>query len=227
VGVTALLFFYQGVLRGFAGHMNHAELLLLFSTLIVAIFPCFDGLSFRKPREGEREGTLYSVPFVAIAFLFCLTFTFVGAARLGNGLGLFFTDTLRNLTIEHWIEMGTIKGRMFFAPTSPILAFEFIPSVLYRVSYLASTLLELLAPLALISKRFRFLFVGFALTFHIANLVLLGVPFIENIFLLVVFSEHWFHDIAGALDRAAQGSRLASLRKASREDAAVSRNRGE
>lgn len=226
VSVTALLVFYQGILRGFAGHMNHAELLLLFATGVVAIFPSFDGLSLRKPKTGEREQSLYSTPFVAIALLFCLTFTFVGAARIGNGFGLFFTDTLRNLTIEHWIEMGTIEGQRFVAPVSPILAFEIIPSVLYRLSYLASTLLELLAPLALISKRFRYLFVAFAFTFHVANLFLLGIPFIENMFLLVVFSEMWFHDIAAALDRAVRSARLVSFWKASQERAAAG-SRGE
>jgi hypothetical protein len=217
LSVTAMLILYQGVLRGFAGHMNHAELLLLYSTGIVAIFPCFDGLSFRKPRVREREKSLYTTPFVAIAFLFCLTFTFVGAARLGNGLGLFYTDTLRNLAIERWIQDGAIEGQRFVAPSTPIPGLGLIPDVLFRTSYLASTLLELLAPLALISRRFRYVFVGFAIAFHLANLLLLDVPFIENMFLLVVFSEKWFHDIAAFLDRAIRGSTLASVRKTSRE----------
>jgi len=211
VSVTAALVLYQGVLRGFAGHMNHSELLLLFATVVVSLFPCFDGLSLRKAKTSEHDQSLYSTPFVAIAFLFCLAFTFVGAARIGNGLGLFFTETLRNLTIEHWITMGNLEGQRFVAPSTPIPALEVIPDVLFRASYFASTLLELLAPLALISKRFRYLFVGFVVTFHVANMVLLGVPFVENLFLLVVFSEKWFHDTALTLERTMRGDGLGAF----------------
>jgi hypothetical protein len=208
VSVTALLVIYQGVLRGFSGHMNHAELVLLYATGIVALFPCFDALSLRRSTSGTRKQSLYSAPFVAIAFVFCLSFSFVGAARLGNGLSLFFTDTLRNLTIENWLEMGSMTGDRFATPLGPMLALEIFPSLIFQLAYLASTLLELLAPLALISRWFRYLFVGFAATFHAVNLLVLGVPFIENMFLLVVFSERWFHAIAIALDRGAWMRRL-------------------
>jgi hypothetical protein len=212
--VTALLFFYQGVLRGFSGHMNHAELLLLYATGIVAVFPCFDALSVRKAKSVTQKQVMYAAPFVVIGILLCVTYSFVGIVRLAKGPELFFGDTMRNLILHHWIELGDISGPAFAAPLGRIAILDVLPPSVVQAGYVLGTMFELLAPFALVSRRFRFLFVGFAATFHVLNAVGLGVLFTENCLLLIVFSQAWFHRVANVVHQTTTELGLKFLRRA-------------
>jgi hypothetical protein len=208
IGVAILLVLYQGILRGFSGHMNHAELLLLYAAVVIAIFPCFDGLSVRKPKGGPHDRSQYAAPLLIMAFLFCFTFSFVGAARLSQGPDFFYTQTLRNLILKNWIQMGGLSTHGFAPPAAPFLPLEILPGPILQASYAVASLLELLAPLALISRRFRQVFAVFVIVFHTSTAYAMGVPFFENLPLIVVFSEKWFHLVAARLERGTRGARL-------------------
>ena len=57
LGMTAAgLVVYQGLVRGFSGHMNHAELALLYISMLFVFFPVFDGLTVRSGRTRARPG---------------------------------------------------------------------------------------------------------------------------------------------------------------------------
>jgi fluoride ion exporter CrcB/FEX len=207
IGAAGALVLYQGILRGFAGHINHAELLLLYATGIVAAFPCFDAFSMRKATASLRSQNIYAVPFVVIGVLFCITYSFVGIVRLMKGPDLFLSETFRNLVLSHWIGMGGISGEHFVAPSVRVWILDAAPQLLVKASYVAGTVLELFAPVALFSTRFRYLFVSFVPVFHVLSAVALGVVFFENIVLLVVFSQVWFHQAASRAARAVTAMR--------------------
>lgn len=198
--VSALVLFEQGIARGFSGHVNHAELVLVYSAVILSFFPIYDALSVRKttPRPGG-SAISYRMPFILIMILFTFSYSFAGAARISEGIDVFTSDTLRNLMLSEWMESAGNVPR----DTLIVTLLSVTPPIVIRMVYLLTTLGELLAPIALWNRQLRLTFVAFALAFHIVNLILLDVTFFENIALLVVFSEVWFHHLAGALQRLA------------------------
>ncbi|HUO45509.1 MAG TPA: hypothetical protein VM470_01615 [Acidimicrobiia bacterium] len=198
--VAGLLMLEQGLVRGFSGHINHAELVLLYGTLLLPFFPIFDVLSLRHPRRSEAaRPVMYQAPFVLFVLIFVVSFSLTGVARLVKGPPLFLSDALRNLTIRDWMESGSVvAGAYAFPAASALLATSLAP--LFRLAYFGATMAEVLAPVALFNRQLRLAFVGFALAFHVANLLLLGVTFYENLLLLVLFSQHWFHDLGERLE---------------------------
>jgi hypothetical protein len=137
----------------------------------------------------------------------------VGAARIGKGPSLFLTETLRNLILDHWIQLGALSRTSFAPPSSSALALE-LPRGLLQAGYALATGFELLAPFAMVSRRFRFAFVAFAAAFHTSTAVAMGVPFVENFLLLVVFSATWFHIVAGRLEETLGRQRVPAGEKA-------------
>jgi hypothetical protein len=203
LGVTAAgLVAYQGLVRGFSGHMNHAELALLYISMVFVFFPVFDGLTVRPWRTRARSGD--RAPYVAGMLVACLvlglTYFFVGAVRLWKGIDLFGTSTLRDLVSSFALQDGRFDGASV-VPSGVPAAILVLPPPTFKVAFAASTLIELSAPLALFSRRLRPFIVAGLLLFHLSILVAMNVPFPENMCLLALFSGTWFHRVAAWLDR--------------------------
>jgi len=203
VSVALMIMLHQGVVRGFSGHINHAELAIAYTAFVIALFPIYDGLSIVKPTESQSTSVLmYRAPFLISMVIFTVSFSFAGVARLSEGLEFFATDTLRNLFAERWlgsiaIDQGAIREVPWYLDETL--------AVPIRSMFVVTTLLEIVAPVLLIWRSTRMAFVVFAIGFHVVNLAFLGVTFFENLVLLVVFSEHWLHRVASLLDRETGG----------------------
>jgi hypothetical protein len=211
LGLTAAgLVVYQGLVRSFSGHMNHAELALLYISMLFVFFPVFDGLtvrSWRANRAGgspSRRGPVDRAPYVAGMLAACLvlslTYFFVGAVRLWKGIDLFGTSTLRDLVASFGLQDGRLDGAAV-VPAGTQAALLAVPLLVFQAAFVVSTVIELAAPLAVLSRRLRPIIVLSLLLFHLAILVAMNVPFTENMFLLALFSGTWFHRIAAWLDR--------------------------
>jgi hypothetical protein len=203
VAMTAAgLVVYQGLVRSFSGHMNHAELALLYISMLLVFFPVFDGLAVRPRRAHARPGD--RAPYVAGMLVACLvlslTYFFVGAVRLWKGVDLFGTSTLRGLVSSFALQDGRFDGASV-VPAGVPAGILVLPPLAFKVAFAVSTLIELSAPLALFSRRLRPFIVAGLLLFHLSILVAMHVPFPENMCLLALFSGIWFHRVAAWLDR--------------------------
>jgi hypothetical protein len=202
LGMTAAgLVVYQGLVRSFSGHMNHAELALLYISMLFVFFPVFDGLTVRPRRTRARPGgrAPYVAGMLAACLVLGLTYFFVGAVRLWKGVDLFGTSTLRDLISSFALQDGRFDGASV-VPLGVPAAILVLPPLTFKVAFAASTLVELSAPLALFSRRLRPFIAAGLLFFHLSILVAMQVPFPENMCLLALFSGTWFHRAATWLD---------------------------
>ena len=199
---------YQALVRGFSGHVNHAELALLYISLLLVAFPVFDGLTVRTLRGGPRPapagcGPSDRTPYVAAMLTACvilsLTYFFVGTVRVWKGLDLFGSPALRGYVAEHAFQNGNFDGSSLTPLGVPAAVFG-LPLWLFQASFVLATVLELSVPLALFSRRLRPVIVVGLLCFHVTIWVFMDVPFPENMWLLVLFSGRWFHRLAARLD---------------------------
>jgi hypothetical protein len=192
VVTAALVAVYQGVVRGYSGHMNHAEIMLLWATMLIVFFPMSEVLSVRRPRPGGPEvDRTARAGVLALAILFAASYFFVGAVRVFKGVDLFTTDSLRNNLAGHWVTTGHFVGGTYRLPGGTPL-WDAVPGSVLKALYVGVTILELVVPLVIISKWARRLIPPGLLLFHIMNIVLLGIPFIEDMLMLVLFSDVWF-----------------------------------
>ena len=135
----------------------------------------------------------------------------MAAARFWKGIDLFGTDSLRNNLARVWVTTGSLDGGTYRLPTgSPV--FMVVPAWLLQVLYLGATVLELVVPLVLISKWARRVVPIGLLIFHTVNIVWLRIPFIEDMLMLVLFSNIWFPKL---------GRRLTDLEKRLRSPVAA------
>jgi len=203
LGLTAAgLVAYQGFVRSFSGHMNHAELALLYISVLFVFFPVFDGLTIRSRGAGRGSGDRapYVAGMLAACIVLSLTYFFVGTVRLWKGVDLFAGSTLHDLVSNYALQGGRFDGATV-VPAAVPAAVLVMPPLVFKVAFAVSTMLELSAPLAVLSRRLRpFIVVGLLL-FHVSILLAMNVPFPENMCLLALFSGTWFHRVANWLDR--------------------------
>jgi len=186
VVATALLFIYQGIVRGYGGHINHAELPLLFATVVLIGFPCFDAFALHKPHTRPTTPlAAYQVPLWTMMLVLCLSYTFVGCSRLlRGGLEVFGPESVPYWSIHaaffqrHW-ELGGGLWLYDYPQLWPWLG---------RV-FLVVTLFEIASPLALVSHTFRKVWLVAMLVMHVATLLLLNIFFVENICLMIVMTD--------------------------------------
>jgi hypothetical protein len=213
---------YQGIVRGFSGHINHAELPLLYISLLLVFFPVFDGLTVwtwrgRPEASAAGRGPDDRAPYVAGMLAACLilsvTYFFVGVVRLWKGIDLFATPALRGYIAEHAFQGGRFDGSTTTPLSVPAAALG-LPLWFLQVAFALSTVLELAVPLALFSRRLRPVIVLGLLLFHVTIWAFMDVPFPENMCLLVLFSGVWFHRIAARLDHREEQRQMLVARRA-------------
>jgi hypothetical protein len=193
VGTCVLLTLYQGMPCSF-GFVNHAEAVPLYAAYILAAFPSADGLSLFGPRRPRRPAAVYRAPLVAVTLVFLLTYTLVATRRLClGGLGIFFDDT-----ILYQVGGGGVVSPVRLglrALENPWLV------LMLRVGYPIITLHELLAPLCLYSRHFRWCWKAVMVPFHIGTGLLMGIFFPMSLLLIavVLIDIDWF--IAVSLSR--------------------------
>ena len=213
--IVGALVIYQGILRGFSGHMNHAELALLYISALFVFFPVFDGLALRRPRAitGQkdpdettaRDRAPYVTAMIAACALLSLTYCFVGAVRIWKGIGLFGTPALRDHVANLAIQGGQFDGNTII-PVDVAAAVLGLPLGLFQFFFVITTLFELMAPLAIFGRLLRFVIVSGLVLFHVSAWAFMNIPFWENMCLLVLFSGTWFHQVAAWLGRLTERS---------------------
>ena len=176
----------QGMVRAY-GYVNHAELPMLYATVILAASPCADALTIWG-KQRVRRVAAYQLPLVGIAGLMLLTYTLIGTHRLVyGGPGLFLSDDL-----QAWV----IRNNLVRPPVLPWLTAWFDQRWFWpplKLGFPLITLLEISAGLALVSHRFRVFFIWSMISVHTMIWLLMGIRFSNEVMLYIVLidSRRW------------------------------------
>ena len=190
LAITAcLLLTLQFALLRSTGDVNHGELAMLYAAWVLAVAPSADVLAVRA-RSSARAPTTYAAAMVLIAFLFCLTYAFTGGYRLAMGTPGIFLDDAGTWPV---LRASLRPGPFDRAYGAEILASPAVWSA-FPVVFAGVTLFEVLAPLCLVSTRFRWLWLAWTIVFHLASWLTLQIIFVHNLLLmpLVLLDVEWW-----------------------------------
>lgn len=177
---------YQTIGRSFAGHMDHKDLVLLYAAYLVAALPIADRIAAR-PRQAEAatRRRVEAAPVVAILAMLCATYALVGVNRLlRGGLEIYTSGTLTFWALRNSFQLAEPAwglGRLVLE--HPLLG------RMLELGFPVVTVFEVLAPLCLVSRPFRRLFVATMVPFHLLSWMLLEVFFWEHLMLYPLFLE--------------------------------------
>ena len=173
-----LLTLIEGIYRGFGGHVNHTDLAFLYAAYLVTLFPLVDHFA------GKQKQTAGAIYVAVIAFML-VTYMMTGVFRLTHGrLDVFLDDSITYWTVQN--SFSTAKG--FWQPGRLVLDYEWI-RILLKLGFPLVTLIEALAPLCLISKPFRIIFLIVMAPFHVLSWLFLKIFFWHNLILFVLLLD--------------------------------------
>jgi hypothetical protein len=178
----------DGIQKGHAGFINHGQMGILYGALLVAISPAAHALTpFRRNPsvQGSGEGA-YRFPLVGLALLLAITYSLIGIHRLAVGGWAVFTGD----ALPTYLALRTFEY-MGFGFEGSVLLLQYPGAVAFlNAGFLVVTLFEILSPLALVWRRFRWVWLAVIAPFHLATLFTMNIFFWENLILLaVVFTD--------------------------------------
>jgi hypothetical protein len=188
-----LVLFYEGLVRSF-GHFNHDEMLAVYFLLVLAFVPCGDDFSFDHWMRRKRpEQPLFAYGFPIFLMQVILAWSYFSSALVKlrvAGLRYFSVDNLPVLAIIHSLDNlhDTSFRLAFWLPQVR----SFLPIVIVLV-----LLWELLFPLAIFSRRARWLIIGFGILFHVSTVPFMNLFFPFHLAMYLVFVD--WDKIAGWL----------------------------
>ncbi len=185
---------FHGLARGFGGHVNHQELIMLHS-----LFFFFSGRSFAaaslnsllwKHPVNEADHEVSRLLLRALCFWVLLTYFLIGVARLQTSdWRLYTTNAMTFYALQH----STKWNYWNFSFARDLLnqpAFEMFLKFVFPMA----TLLELSAPLAVLVRRLVWPIVISLWLFHISILVCMNIFFWQNMLLLLLPVLGWYVD---------------------------------
>jgi len=183
--------FQQGLVRSF-GYVSHGELGLVYAAWVLACFPAADALALRRRPQRYAAPVMYAAPMRIVAGVLAVLYAFVGIRRLAAGAPEVFVDG----SILRWAVLRALQGGVGEGYGDEIVAVPWLATLLV-VGFPLVTVLEALAPLCLVSPRFRAAWLGVMVPFHLATRAVLQIFFRYNLLLLPLF----FVEIERQIDR--------------------------
>lgn len=188
---------FHGMARGFGGHVNHQELIVLH-----CLFFLFSPLAFRefslkqlfsKGRKAANEGPDHErarVILQALTFWVLLTYFYIGVARIGTSdIRVYFTNTMVTYVVDHCHKWNFWDISL----AKDILNQTWLARAL-SVSFFFATILELSAPIAVFVKKLTPIIVVSLTIFHISIWVCMNIFFWQNLCLLSLPLLGWMID---------------------------------
>jgi hypothetical protein len=178
-----LVLFYQGLLRSF-GHFNHDEMIAIYFMAVLAFTPCGEAFSIdsRLGRtKPQRPALAYTYPILLMQLLLAWAYFSSALIKLRvAGWKYLSPDNLPALAIFHSLDNlhDTAFRGAFWLPTVR----EYLP---YAVALIL--VWELLFPLAVFFRRFRWVILGVGFVFHISTLFLMNIFFPHQLLMYAVF----------------------------------------
>jgi hypothetical protein len=178
-----LVLFYQGLLRSF-GHFNHDEMLAVYYLAVLAFTPCGDAFSIdSRIKKKARPAFAYAYPILLMQLLMAWTYFSSALIKLRvAGVKYLSTDNLPVLAIFH--SLDNLHDTHFK------LAFWLPQLKAYLPLAVALVLIwELLFPLAVFWRRWRWWILGFGITFHLATLFFMNIFFPHQLAMYLIFVD--------------------------------------
>ena len=193
---TALLgtIFFLGMARGFGGHVNHQELIVLHCLFFFFSRRAFatasvNALLWKRPTN-ETDDDVSRLLLRALCFWVLLTYFMIGVARLQTSdLRLYGTNAMTFYALQH----STKWNYWNFSFARDLLnqpAFELV----LKVAFPMATILELTAPLAVMVRRLVWPIVISLWLFHLSILFCMNIFFWQNMLLLLLPVLGWYVD---------------------------------
>jgi hypothetical protein len=180
-----LVLFYQGLLRSF-GHFNHDEMLAVYYLAVLAFTPCGDAFSVDsrlKKKRPTRPAFAYAYPILLMQLLMAWTYVSSALIKLRvAGLKYLSPDNLPALAIFH--SLDNLHDTHFK------LAF-WLPQVKTYLPFAVGVVLiwELLFPLAVFQRRWRWWILSFGIIFHLATLFFMNIFFPHQLVMYLIFVD--------------------------------------
>lgn len=186
---TLLLMVSQLIPRGVQGFVNHAQVPIILCALVLTFGPSTNALTLWPRGKTGVDRRAYQATLVLMPALICLGYLFIAAHRVSyGGWELFSSDSMSQWLVRWNLRVSDPESSLgFMVVRNPTLA------ALLKLSFPLITLLELSAPLALISRRYRLFFVPAMLAMHLGIYLLMHISFVQLALLYVVFidSQYW------------------------------------
>jgi hypothetical protein len=100
ITTCVVLTFYQGMIFGFAD-VTHGELVALYATYLLAVFPATDALALRRTPKTPSGGSVYQAALLAATIVLLATYMLTGMRRVfAGGAGIFTNGTILSMIAE-------------------------------------------------------------------------------------------------------------------------------
>jgi hypothetical protein len=181
IATCVLITLFDGMEKSL-GHINHSKFVMLYASWVLAAFPSADAVSLAPRRGTPAPPVMYAAPVIAISLLIIVPYSMIGAFRIGrSGPDIFFGDAIKHWFLKRSYE-PTATGFRFgivVAESAALLAVT-------KVGFTVVGLLELLSPLCLVSRWFRWLWIPVMVGFHFLSLVTMNIFFWQNVLLILL-----------------------------------------
>ncbi len=172
-----LITVYSSLLRSF-GLVDHTEIGLIFAAYLLTLFSLADSWTKNRPYP-------HGAPLVAVVLSISFLYTFIGSHRLVHGGWETFTSD----TLLYWIIQTSSRVNLYGWQFEGLVFQYPVLACALKIGYFVCTIFEILAPLALFYRRFRYAFITVIAGFHITILLFMHILFLENLLLLILFFD--------------------------------------
>jgi len=175
---------YQVIFRGYAGHISHEDILLLYASYMLAGFPVANVIA-RKSGSVDPRVNLNALPIVAILFTLLMIYVVVAVYRLLYGAPEIFTSG----SMIYWALRNTVEVHDPGPGLGFLLAEHRWLELIFLAGFPFITIMEFFAPLALVLRPFRVFFIPLFLAFHFSTYLFMDVIFRETLALYALFLD--------------------------------------
>lgn len=175
----------QSAIRSF-GIVSHPEIAPLIAGYVLVLFAWYRWLNVGGS-PAKDTGLLYSAPLITIALILTLAYSLVGINRLffEGGLSIFLSESLPNYILHR-----TLAPSLFgFEIGENVSDWPLYLTLFIKFGFFSSTIVEITAPICLISKYYRYVFFSVMIPFHVIILFTMNISFFENVLLYVVLLD--------------------------------------
>jgi hypothetical protein len=186
VASCVLMTVYACLWRGFAGHIDHESVLILFAGYLLTLFELADAWADRRGEQPVPGApTRAGIPLTTILVVLCLAYTMVGIFRAMRGAPSVFTTN----SLTFWALRNAYEtAEPAWGWGKYVVEYPWLGRLL-NGGFPIITLFELTALAALFSRWYRYVFLLVMVPFHLLSLFVLDVFFWENMVLYVLFFE--------------------------------------
>ena len=181
-----LMTLFASIWRGFAGHIDHESILILFAGYLLTLFEFADRRAAAKGETVAPGGpTQAGIALTTILAVLLYVYTMVGVFRLVHGAPAVFTSH----SLTFWALRNALEtARPMVGFGKYVVEYPWLGQML-DAGFPVITLVEITSFVALVSREYRWIFLALMVPFHILSLFVLDVFFWENMVLYVLFFD--------------------------------------